>query len=129
VYTCRLAEGNRLSMRISSPTYGDVWSFRPQNQNCILGDRYVNVDNANACSVVPMLVRYSYKLGSYYDSVEATLILFQSINVSCFIFFKNVYIFSTIQYRFFCNFIDLYFTLNFVEICRKILQDSEIYVQ
>lgn len=82
-----LVEVNRLSMRISSPAYGDVWSFRLQNQNCILGDRYVNVDNANACSAAPMLLCYSYKLGSYYDSVATTLTRSANLFIKCWLFY------------------------------------------
>lgn len=44
-------EVNRLSIGISSLVYGDVWSYRPRNQGCILRDRYVNVDNANGAAI------------------------------------------------------------------------------
>lgn len=38
-------------MGISSLVYGDVWSYRPPNQDHILRDRYVNVDNANGAAI------------------------------------------------------------------------------
>lgn len=106
-----LTEVNRLSMRISSSAYGDVWSFRLQNQNCILGDRYVNVDNANACSAAPMLLCYTYKLGSYYDSVETTLTFSPNLSmlVVSYPLDMLVYISSTILFG---NFIVISYFIN-----------------
>lgn len=99
-----LTEVNRLSMRISSPAYGDAWSFRPQNQNCILGDRYVNVDNANASSAAPMLLRYSYKFGSYYDSCETTLTFSPSLSMLVVLYLLNMLTYTSSVL--FCNFVD-----------------------
>lgn len=41
------AEVNRLSMGISGRSCADVWSCRPRDQGCILGDRCVTANNAS----------------------------------------------------------------------------------